>query len=85
MYDVAWKRALMTPMLCLTFYCINSAKKKNKKKQKAERERDRPSPIQLALLAPPILPADLPIRDVHARNRDARLLPVIGEIRGRRH
>ncbi|EFN60391.1 hypothetical protein EAG_02103 [Camponotus floridanus] len=28
MYDVAWKRALMTPMLCLTFYHINTVKKK---------------------------------------------------------
>lgn len=32
MYDVAWKRALMTPMLCLTFYHINTVGKKKKKK-----------------------------------------------------
>lgn len=41
MYDVAWKRALMTPMLCLTFYRINFAK--NKKGKKSDGKKDRSS------------------------------------------
>lgn len=66
MYDVAWKRALMTPMFCLTFYRINSTKKtpeKEKKRQKKDRHRR----VRLALLARPLLQRILDSRDVCTR------------------
>lgn len=56
MYDVAWKRALMTPMLCLTFYRINSAKKKERKeRRKTDGKRIAHRSPALGLLVRPIL------------------------------
>lgn len=72
MYDVAWKRALMTPMLCLTFYRINSAKKEtvgwSEGRGREEAKKGIARRVRIALLARPIL-QQIPIRDVCARNR----------------